>query len=144
MVSFKENEAAVICYKSKAEVLLAVLTVSNLYRVQFFRLKENVNVTYENDSQSMLSHRRLGHLNFQDLNLLSQPSLIDLRKVHKGFCESCIFGKQHRNTFNINYSKTSFPLDLMPTPILSVVQLYLAVGMKWWRALIYVVPSKTK
>ena len=47
---------------------------------------------------------------------LKKPGLIK-GKIEKGFCELCIFGKQHRKPFRKNERKTRRPLELIHTDI---------------------------
>ena len=54
------------------------------------------------EDKNWLWHQRYGHLNFRSLNYLSNKNLVDGLPQIRGIdeiCESCIFGKQHRDVF---------------------------------------------
>ena len=54
------------------------------------------------EDKNLLWHHRYGHLNFKSLNYLSHNNLVDGMPLiqHIGeICESCVFGKQHREAF---------------------------------------------
>lgn len=71
-------------------------------------------------------HKRLGHLNFNILQLLSDKEMVmGLPKLKKstGVREGCIAGKQHKVTFNKEQTwKASKPLELVHSYICGPMQ----------------------
>ena len=87
----------------------------------------NTNNVYilENENQSYLSmvdeswlwHRRLGHLNFDNLVKISKKEIVrDLPKIIKPLnlvCRHCQHGKQTRASFKTKEHMTSHPLEIV-------------------------------
>jgi hypothetical protein len=67
-----------------------------------FKYKEHSALKATTTDEALLWHRRLGHLNFQSLNLLHQKNMVGgLPQIHEieGVCEGCALGKHHRKPF---------------------------------------------
>ncbi|GJU56980.1 retrovirus-related pol polyprotein from transposon TNT 1-94 [Tanacetum coccineum] len=68
-----------------------------------FRYEEHTVLKATTADEALLWHRRLGHLNFQSLNLLHQKNMVGggLPQIHEieGVCEGCALGKHHRKPF---------------------------------------------
>ena len=66
-----------------------------------------------------LWHRRLGHLNFDNLLKISKKEAVrDLPKIVKplnSICKHCQHGKQTRSSFKTKEHMTSRPLEIMHT-----------------------------
>lgn len=61
-----------------------------------FRYKEHTALKTTTANEALLWHKRLGHLNFQSLNLHHQRNMVGgLPKIHKieGVCEGCALRK---------------------------------------------------
>lgn len=87
--------------------------------------------------ETVLWHRRLGHMSMKNLQILARRGVIDKRKIGVlEFCESCVMGKQKRLSFNIGRHDTGEALryvhaDLWGspnvTPSLSGKQYFLSI-----------------
>ena len=45
-------------------------------------------------------HSRLGHMSLKNMNLLVKGGYLDSNEVHTlDFCEECVFGKSHKQSF---------------------------------------------
>ena len=74
----------------------------------------SVAATAETDpiDQTMLWHRRLGHISEKGLYYLNKEKVFGKDIISKvDFCENCIFGKQHRLSFNLRTHKAKNILD---------------------------------
>lgn len=68
----------------------------NLSSINNHALKETL------ADDNWLCHHRNGYLNFRSLSLMSKKNLVDGLLMIKNIddvCESCLVGKQHRDTF---------------------------------------------
>jgi len=68
------------------------------------------------DSETRLWHLRYGHLNINELKLLSRKEMVfGLPKLDDlGFCKSCVYGKQSQKPFPIGKGwRASKCLDLI-------------------------------
>ncbi|KAK4397017.1 Retrovirus-related Pol polyprotein from transposon TNT 1-94 [Sesamum angolense] len=73
------------------------------------------------EDQSWLWHRRLGHFNFQGLQILHQKKMMtDLPQIQavEGACEACLQGKQHKKPFPSGTSwRAKAVLELIHTDV---------------------------
>lgn len=45
-------------------------------------------------------HSRLGHMSLKNMNLLGKEGYLSSKEVHTlDFCEECVFGKNHKQSF---------------------------------------------
>ncbi|GJW31452.1 putative ribonuclease H-like domain-containing protein [Tanacetum coccineum] len=106
----------------ESQVLLKVLRKNNMYSVDMKNIipKENLTclVAKATLDESMLWHRRLGHINFKNINKLVKDNLVRVLPT-KHFkndqtCVTCLKGKQHKDfcKFKIHNS-ISQPLFLL-------------------------------
>ncbi|GKC80369.1 retrovirus-related pol polyprotein from transposon TNT 1-94, partial [Tanacetum coccineum] len=68
-----------------------------------FTYEEHTALKATTTDEALLWHRRLGHLNFQSLNLLHQKNMVGgLPQIHEieGVCEGCALRKHHRKPFS--------------------------------------------
>jgi len=57
----------------------------------------------ETKSENWLWHQRYGHVNFRDLNMLSEKKMVQglpKIKLRNEVCDMCCTGKQARNSYN--------------------------------------------
>ena len=85
-------------------------------------LKVSMNAFSAANNDSLLWHKRFGHLNFGGLDLLCKKKMADdlsMDKIEKQPCEACIFGKYHRDKFPQGESwRASKPLMLVHDDVL--------------------------
>ncbi|GMJ02182.1 hypothetical protein HRI_003887400 [Hibiscus trionum] len=98
---FEDFSCTVFTDKTKKNLLLQVpMSRNNMFPVVIHDEKKALAATLEDDN--WLWHHRYGHLNFTSLSLLSNQKLVDglpaIRPID-ALCESCVVGKQHRDTF---------------------------------------------
>ena len=84
-----------------------------LYKTQVKLCKDVVSATQE-DSSPNLWHRWLAHMSEKGLQILAKKSLIPFAKgTSLNPCDFCLFGKQHRVSFNIPSTRKPNVLDLV-------------------------------
>ena len=84
-----------------------------LYKIQVKLCKDVVSATQE-DSSPNLWHRRLAHMSEKGLHILAKKSFILFAKgMSLNPCDFCLFGKQHRVSFNIPSTRKPNVLDLV-------------------------------
>ena len=84
-----------------------------LYKTQVKLCKDVVSATQE-DSSPNLWHRRLAHMSEKGLQILAKKSLIPFAKgTSLNPYDFCLFGKQHRVSFNIPSIRKPNVLDLV-------------------------------
>ena len=86
-----------------------------MYYLEYCR-KERVN-TSSTESKEWLWHRRYERLGEQSLQSLARTNITeqfdyDVKKGI-GFCETCVKGKQHRNSFDSSKRHSAEPLELV-------------------------------
>ncbi|GLU00818.1 hypothetical protein SLE2022_181580 [Rubroshorea leprosula] len=96
-----ENMACYV-YKdgTKKELLIKVPMAKNKCFPLTLDCESALNVTLHDEN--WLWHHRYGHLNFQGLVHLSKQNLVlglPIIEQVDGVCESCVYGKQHRDAF---------------------------------------------
>ncbi|GJT35602.1 putative ribonuclease H-like domain-containing protein [Tanacetum coccineum] len=107
-VLFTDSECLVLSpdFKSpdKNQILLRIPREDSMYSFNMHNIIPKENLTYlvakTTTDESMIWHRRLGHINFKNINKLVKENLVRglLLKCFKNdqTCVSCLKGKQHR------------------------------------------------
>ena len=100
-VLFSEDDCYVL-YKDYK--LLKIPRKGNLYSIDMKKIVANENdtclIAKATLDESMLWHRRLGHVNFKTINKIVKDGLVrglpDKRFQNDQTCVACLKGKQHR------------------------------------------------
>ncbi|GJQ89290.1 putative ribonuclease H-like domain-containing protein [Tanacetum coccineum] len=95
------------------QILLKVPRKDNMYSFDMKNIvpKESLTclVAKATLDESMLWHRRLGHINFKNINKLVKDNLVrglpTKRFENDQTCVACLKGKQHKNFFNLMHKK---------------------------------------
>lgn len=111
------------------QIVMLGKKVGSLYRVEFEIDNLSCNYTQNksiNKINSMqLWHRRLGHLGYDNIKILSTQNLVNGLNINDGrsnifesnFCESCLLGKMTRQPFNKKGHRATKPLELVHTDV---------------------------
>ena len=92
-----------------------------LYKTQVKLCKDVFNAAQE-DSSPNLWHRRLAHMSEKGLRILAKKSLIPFAKgTPPNPCDFCLFGKQHRVSFNIPSTRKPNVLDLVYSDVCGLI-----------------------
>ena len=101
-----------------------------LYKTQVKLCKNVVSVAQE-DSLPNLWHRRLAHMSEKWLQILAKKSLIPFAKgTSLNPCDFCLFGKQHRVSFNIPSTRKPNVLDLVYSDVCGPINVETLCGNK--------------
>ncbi|MGD7448530.1 hypothetical protein ACQCQC_25880, partial [Ralstonia pseudosolanacearum] len=95
-------------------VVIQAVKEKTLYVMQGSTLTGSVAmaVSPSSKSDSELWHMRLGHMSQKGMDILSQKGLLgSLKSAKLEFCEHCVFGKQHKKSFNAGEHRTKGTLD---------------------------------
>lgn len=97
---FEDNTCSIIERSTGEQLVNVQRTNNNMFPLEFSNFVK-VNVVMKSQSEAMMWHQRLGHLNSQDLRLLKQQGMvIGLPNIGAlETCDACVFGKQARKPF---------------------------------------------
>lgn len=87
---------------SKGSLVAVVKMAKNKSFPLSLHYEKNLNLMAKEEGESGLWHKRLGHLNYNSLRLLSQKNMVfgqPTIEKKKEVCEGCVFGKHHRQPF---------------------------------------------
>ena len=103
-----------------------------LYKTQVKLCKDVVSAAQE-DSSPNLWHRRLAHMSEKGLQILAKKSLIPFAKgMSLNPCDFCLFGKQHRVSFNIPSTRKLNVLDLVHFDVCGPIDVETLGGNKYF------------
>ncbi|GJY30630.1 putative ribonuclease H-like domain-containing protein [Tanacetum coccineum] len=120
-VLFTNTECLVLSPNFKlpdeSQILLKIPRKDNMYSFDMKNIvpKESLTclVAKATLDESMLWHRRLGHINFKNINKLVKDNLVrglpTKRFENDQTCVACLKGKQHRASCRDNLNKTAVP-----------------------------------
>lgn len=114
-VIFEKDKCAII--HASHNVPLVANREGNIYIINFENQNEDICLAAVQD-QTILWHRRLGHVHMELINKLVTKNLVKglpkLKYEKTGICNACQLGKQSRNSFTSkNQVSTSLPLQLL-------------------------------
>lgn len=95
-------------------VATAIL-VNNMYRLNTHSIPAYISAAKDNDFY--LWHQRLAHLNFKDMNKLSESTGIKFKNEDKVICITCQEGKQARNPFSSEGTRATEKLELVHSDV---------------------------
>lgn len=137
-VIFRDKGCDIYDYNNK--LLCSATLVNNLYQLDTHR-EVYCNLTCSNNlNDVVLWHRRMGHLNFTDVNKL--PECADGvnpfpdKSRSSIICTTCITGKQSRLPFNNKGTRASEPLQLVHSDLCGPMEQVSLGGMKYFATFI--------
>lgn len=134
-VNFRDKGCDI--YDQNNKFLCSATLINNLYQLNTHR-EVFSNLTCSNDLNNVvLWHRRMGHLNFSDVNKLPEyVEGINPFPVKKSqsliTCTTCLEGKQSRLPFSNIGSRASQPLQLIHTDLCGPMEQVSLGGMKYF------------
>uniref|UniRef100_A0A151UEZ7 Retrovirus-related Pol polyprotein from transposon TNT 1-94 n=1 Tax=Cajanus cajan TaxID=3821 RepID=A0A151UEZ7_CAJCA len=116
-VSFN-NECCLVCDKSTNETLFIGKRINNIYILHLVNNASNITCLSSIDDLTWLWHRRISHLNLDQLNRLASKNLVEglpkIKFLKEGLCDAYQNGKQSRIYFkNKKIVSTSRLLELL-------------------------------
>lgn len=116
VIEFKSDGCFI--YNKNKELLATGILVNNVYKLSNFKILNllNINVEKENKIETIeLWHRRLGHMNVQDLKKMKNGIVngINFQEDQLSTCITCLKGKQTRKPFKHSENCAEELLDLI-------------------------------
>ena len=88
-------------------------------------------------NNTMLWHKRLGHVNNRGLSELEKQGLLGDKKLQDlEFCETCVFGKTCRIKFGVGVQRTKGTLDYIHSDILGPSRTQSFSGARYFMTLV--------
>ena len=100
-LQFENRECKI--FDSKGKVVTVIKMTQNRSFPLHLNYEKNHSFMEKKEDDTSLWHKRLGHLNYNSLTLLSQKKMVyglpTIKKEEHGICEGCVLGKHHRQPF---------------------------------------------
>lgn len=109
-----DKQGCKILNKINKQVAAAKI-INNMYRLVTHSIPAYISASTENDSY--LWHQRMAHLNFEDLNKLTESAGVKIVNTDKVICISCLEGKQTRLPFPSEGSRAQAKLELIHSDV---------------------------
>lgn len=124
-----ESENGVLSIKAGEQILLTGRRYDTLYLLQWRPAREEALVTERRQDDTVLWHRRLGHMSQKNMNLLLKKCLLDRKKVSTfEACEDCIYGRARRVGFNLAQHGTKEKLEYVHSDLWGAPSVPLSLG----------------
>ena len=96
-----EGENFMIRFFKDGKEILSGKYHEGLYYLQGTVMKGEANVTRADVDMTKIWHSRLGHMSLKNLNVLVKEGYLSNKEVDKlEFCETCVLGKSHKQSFS--------------------------------------------
>lgn len=106
-----------------------------LYKTHLKICTDSLNIAEE--ASQDLWHQRLGHMSAKGLATLRKKKLINVDKnAALGLCNHCLFGKQHRVSFNFTSTKRSELLSLVHSDVCGPMEVESLGGSRYFMTFI--------
>ncbi|KAG7554353.1 GAG-pre-integrase domain [Arabidopsis suecica] len=107
-----ESENGILSIKAGDSMFLTGRRYDTLYLLQWRPVMAESLAVMNRQDDTVLWHRRLGHMSQKNMNLLLKKGFLDKKKVSTlETCEDCIYGKAKRVGFNIAQHDTRDKLE---------------------------------
>lgn len=152
-----EEGAKRVLFMKDSKIIAEGVRDNRLYKMNIRPAEHSLNVASTETLE--LWHRRLGHVNFKTLKQMIKNKMVNDIKVDSfpieiPFCEGCVYGKQHRQTFPKSGAKRAsvagetFHVDLcgkMSTPSLGGANYFMLLKDDFSRySFVYFLKDKTE
>lgn len=103
-------------FNKNNQLIASAKLINNMYRLNTHCVPAYISSVKDNDFY--LWHQRMAHLNFEDLNKLSEATGVEkLKNDGKVICITCQEGKQTRNYFSSEGSRAKEKLELVHSDV---------------------------
>lgn len=132
----KDNSALI--YKGDDVVMCAKMKINNLYELDIETVvPDSCNLVQKNKSDIKKWHERLGHINFKEIQKMSENNIVEGLKIEKGeenglVCEACAYGKQSRFPFHKSSRPDLQPGDLVYSDVCGPMSHASVQGMRYF------------
>lgn len=124
-----DEKGCKISNRNNEQVATAKMS-NNMYKLNTHSMPAYTSVTKENDWY--LWHQRMAHLNFEDLNKLTESSGFKLENKEKVICISCLQGKQSRIPFPTEGSRAQNALELIHSDVCGPMEVSSLGGARYF------------
>jgi len=101
----KSNQNKCEIIDENGNVRAVAMRQGKLFKM-FFKIEEKI--SQSNYVESLIDwHKRLAHINFDQIRKVLKRSNIHFKDIERAFCKDCLAGKQHRLPFNISKSRAT-------------------------------------
>ncbi|KAG6487750.1 hypothetical protein ZIOFF_056351 [Zingiber officinale] len=131
-ITFADGQCEIID-KNEKRIAVVKMTTNNLFPL---KMNSCINVALKSEitDEAQLWHLRYGHLNHKGLMLLKEKNMVTglprIQPTETGFCEGCVYGKQHRFPFPKTSWRAKAPLELVHADICGPTQTP-TIAWKW-------------
>ena len=118
-----ESHGAEIIDTCNNNVIMRARREGNCYLLSIRPIISQASVCAINrESQTFLWHRRLGHLNFQDLKKIGDREGLPIKSIASDqLCEYCVYDKQCKKGFDENEKRATRPLQLVHSDVVGPI-----------------------
>lgn len=124
-----ESKNGVLRIKQGDRMLLTGNRYDTLYLLKWRLATQESLAVVRSGDDTVLWHRRLGHMSQKNMNLLVRKGLLDKKKISVlGSCDDCIYGKAKRVGFNIAQHDTKEKLEYIHSDLWGAPSVPLSLG----------------
>ncbi|CAA7062683.1 unnamed protein product [Microthlaspi erraticum] len=124
-----ESEDGVLSIKAGSQTLLTGKRFDTLYLLKWKPVTEESLAVERRQDDTVLWHRRLGHMSQKNMNIMLRKGLLDKRKVSVfETCEDCIYGRAKRVGFNIAQHDSKEKLEYVHSDLWGAPSVPLSLG----------------
>ena len=107
-----EGEDFIVTFYKNGKKVISGKYQDGLYYLQGSVVKGEAYVVRADVNLTNRWHSRLGHMSLKNMNLLVKGGYLDSKEVHTlDFCEECVFGKSHKQSFLVGKHTTKGILE---------------------------------
>lgn len=117
----KFNKEGCKIYNKTGQQVAHAKLMNNMYRLNTQSVSAYI-LSVPRESDPYLWHQRMAHLNFEDLNKLSESTGVKVENKDKVVCISCMEGKQTRNPFPSEGSRAKGLLELIHSDVCGPIE----------------------
>jgi len=124
-----ESKNGILSVKDGTKTLMSGKRCEKLYILQGKPEVGQMYATERKSDDTVLWHRRLGHMSQKNLDLLVRKGLLDRKKVSvMEMCEDCVYGKAKRVSFSVATHDTKDRLDYIHSDLWGAPSVPLSLG----------------
>lgn len=108
------NKLGCTIYNENREVIATGSLVNNMYKLNTY---ENIDFACSAKNETVLWHRRLGHIGLSNMKFLKNVQGVKLNSIENINCETCLEGKQARSPFKSEGKRATKLLEIIHSDV---------------------------
>lgn len=108
------NKHGCTIYNANREVIATGSLVDNMYKLDTY---EKIDFACAAKNETVLWHRRLGHIGFSNMSFLKNVQGVKLNSIENINCETCLEGKQSRSPFKSEGTRAKKLLEIIHSDV---------------------------